>query len=396
MRILIATDNFYPNVNGAARFTYMLAKGLTEAGHNIYIAAPSKKFKYTFAKHDGITIYGIPSIGIPKIIHPSGIRIPLPLTIDPATIRELLKKVNPDVIHIQDHFVIGDMIAKMGRKLGIPQIGTNHFMPENFIHYLHPPDFAKKPLSRLAWKQFISVYKQLNLVTTPTKTAAGLIENLGLKSSVIPISCGVDLNKFSPNNNGDYLKKRYQIIKSKPVVLFVGRLDKEKNIDLVIEAFSNALASLDAHLVIVGKGKEKQNLIKLAQNLGISKNVTFTGFVSDKELPFVYRIADVFVIASTAELQSIATMEAMASGLPVIATNVLALPELVHPGKNGYLFTQGDLQTSSNQLVKILQNPLLKKRMSKNSLKIISHHKLSNTIKSYEKLYQKLISTSKI
>ncbi len=395
MKILIATDNFYPNINGAAIFTFELAKGLVKRGHNISIIAPARKFKYTITKSEGMTIHGIPSLMIPKIIHPAGVRVPL--TITSSQIKTIIKEINPDVIHIQDHFMIGSKVSKIGRSLGVPIVGTNHFMPENFIHYLSPPKFAKKPLSKLAWKQFINVYKHLNLITAPSKTAASLITNLGLKNLVIPVSCGVDLERFNPKNNGNYLKKRYKITNLKPVVLFVGRLDKEKNIDVVIKAFAEVLKSIDAHLVIAGKGKEKGNLVNLSNRLGISNKIIFTGFISDKDLPFLYRIADIFTIASIAELQSIATMEAMACGLPVLAAKVMALPELVHSSKNGYLFNPaGDIKILSKQIIKVLQNPSLKKAMSENSLKIISHHNLDNTIKSYEKIYQKLTLSSRV
>ena len=392
MNILIGTDNFYPNVNGSANFAYELAKGLVRNGHHISVIAPSRKFKHTLTKHEGMMIYGIRSVMIPKIIHPARLRIPL--AINPLKIRKIIAEASPQVIHIQDHFMIGSQVASAGRKLGIPQIGTNHFLPENLIHYLYPPDFAKKPLSKLAWKQFINVYKHLDLITTPTKTATSLIKNLGLKNPVIAISCGVDLARFNPKNNGDYLKKRYKITNLKPVILFVGRLDKEKNIDLLIKAFSNVLKSIDVQLVIAGKGKERSNLLKLSQTLAVDKNVTFTGFVSEKDLPYLYRIADVFAIASIAELQSIATMEAMACGLPIVAVKAIALPELVHDGKNGYLFNPGDVKTLANKMTKLIKNTKERKKMSENSLKIISHHDLNNTIKSYEKVYQQLISSA--
>lgn len=389
MRILFGTDNFYPNVNGAAIFSYQLASRLAGNGHEVSVIAPSTKFKHTVTKHAGMTIYGIPSLMIPKIIYPGGMRVPV--IISPGRIGQIVKEVSPQIIHIQDHFMIGSKVASLGKKLSIPLVGTNHFMPENVIHYFYPPKFAKRSLSKLAWKQFTAVYKNLNYITTPTKTAAGLIQNLGLKNPIIPVSCGVDLKIFNPKNDGKYLKKRYGIAGSKPVILFVGRLDKEKNIDVVIKAFSEILSSVDAQLVIAGRGKEKSNLVNLSKELRTDQNVTFTGFIPGKDLPSFYRIADVFVIASIAELQSIATMEAMASGLPIIAAKVMALPELVHHGKNGYLFHQADYKTMANQIIKILKNPALRKKMSQNSLKIIRNHDINNTIKNYEDLYSKIL-----
>lgn len=388
MKILFGTDLFYQNVVGSVNFIQQLAGGLVRNGHQVFVIAPSKKFKNTIYKESDITVYGIRSISIPEIIYPSNFRVPI--TAGSTKIRAIIKEVNPDVIHIQDHFMIGSKITKEGKRLGTPIVGTNHFMPENFIHYLYPPDFAKKIVKKLAWKVFLRVYKQLDIITTPTKTAAELIKNLGLKNTVIPISNGVDLEKFNPQKNGHYLKKRYKI-KSQPVLLFVGRLDKEKHVDVLVKAFPKVLAHTNAKLVITGKGTERSSLVKLAKRLRVDKDVIFTGFVSDQDLPFLYRIADMFVIASIAELQSIATMEAMASGLPIVAAKVMALPELVHNGKNGYLFNQGDTTSLANQILKIIKNPLLKKKMSKNSLKFISNHNLNNTIESYEEIYKTLI-----
>lgn len=388
MKILFGTDNFYPNVNGSANFSVDLAKGLVKMGHEVAVIAPSRKFKYTLTHYDGIAIYGIPSVKIPKLIHPAEMR--LSFIVNPAAIKVLVKEINPEIIHIQDHFMIGNAVVKAGKELRIPMVGTNHFMPENFMHYFYPPNFVKKPLSKFGWWQFINVYKHLDIVTTPTKTAVGLIKKLGLKNPILPISCGVDLNRFNPRNGSNYLKKRYKITSTKPIVLFVGRLDKEKNIDVVIEAFAKVLPATPSHLVITGKGKEKSNLVNLSKKLGLGQSITFTGFVPDKDLPALYRLANLFVIASIAELQSIATMEAMASGLPVVAARVMALPELVRDGKNGYLFHGGNTNALAEKIIKILKNPALRKKMSESSLKLISRHSSDKTFKAYERLYKRV------
>lgn len=394
MKILFGTDLYYQNIAGSINFIQQLTKGLAADGHEVFLIAPSKTFKNTVTKEGNITIYGIRSVVIPKAIYPAKFRIPI--TAGSTRIKTIIKEISPDVISIQDHFMIGSKVAKEGRKLGIPVTGTNHFMPENFIHYFYPPRFANKLIKNLAWKTFIRVYKHLDIITVPTKTAAELIKNLGLKNSIIPISNGVDLKKFNPKNDGNYLRRRFKITDSEPVMLFVGRLDKEKHIDVLLKAFSQVLPHFHARLVITGKGTEKLHLVNLAKKLGIEKSIIFTGFISDQDLPSLYCIADIFVIASIAELQSIATMEAMASGLPVIAVKAIALPELVHHGQNGYLFEEGNIKTLANQIIKILKNPILRKQMSKKSLKIISKHNIKNTIKKYEKTYKSLLASRQL
>lgn len=391
MRILFGTDLFYQNTAGSSNFIKQLSKGLAEAGHEVFMIAPSKKFKNTITKEDYIRVYGIRSIVIPEAIYPSKFRIPI--TGGFNKIKSIIKEVNPDVIHIQDHFMIGSKIAKEGRQLKIPIIGTNHFMPENFIHYLYPPEFAKKLVKKLAWRAFIRVYKHLDLITVPTKTAAIQLKSLGLQNPIIPISCGVDLRRFNPKNTGAHLRKRYKIPTSTPVVLFVGRLDKEKHIDVLINAFSKIPTSVGAKLVITGKGTERLKLAKLTKKLRVEKEVIFTGFIPDKDLPSLYRIANLFAIASIAELQSIATLEAMASGLPVVAANVMALPELVYNGKNGYLFENGNINDLAGKMIQILKDPNLAKKMSGMSIKIISQHNINQTIKKYKEIYNRFGKT---
>ena len=391
MKILFGTDLFYQNFAGSVSFIQYLAKGLIKDGHQVFVIAPSKTFENTISIEDGVTVYGIRSVIIPDVIYPSQFRIPI--TAGSNKIRTILEEVKPDVVSIQDHFMIGGKIAKESRRLNIPTVGTNHFMPENFIHYLYPPEFAKEFLRKLAWKDFLRVYKKLDVVTTPTKTAAELIKNLGLRNTIIPISNGVDLKRFNPKNNGQTLRTKYNIPPTEPIILFVGRLDKEKEIDELIKAFAETLHKIRSKLIIAGKGTERSKLISLSRKLGLSKDIIFPGFVPHVDLPSLYTAADVFAIASIAELQSIATLEAMASGLPVVAVNAIALPELVHDGENGYLFEKGDTKNLSDKLVKILKDKNLRKKMSKKSLEIIKQHNIEDTVKKYEKIYEKLVKS---
>lgn len=387
MKVLFGTDLFYQNVAGSTNFIRQLTLGLTKKGHKVFVIAPSKSFKNTVSTEKGITIYGIRSIVIPEAIY-SSFRIPI--TAGPNRIRRILEEIKPDVINIQDHFMIGAKIAKEARKLNIPVVGTNHFMPENFIHYLYPPRFGRKVVKKLAWTTFLRVYKHLNLITTPTQTASNMIKDLGLKNPIIPVSNGVNLKIFNPKNNGLYLKKRFKINSEEQIILCVGRLDVEKHVDILIKAMPLIIPHVNAKLIVAGKGTEKSKLTNLAKRLGVENNVLFTGFIPNEDLPYLYRIADLFAIASIAELQSIATLEALASGLPVVGANVIALPELIKHGKNGYLFNEGDIQSLAKSIVSIFKDSKLKKKFSLNSLKIVKNHNIENTINTYEKIYKKI------
>jgi 1,2-diacylglycerol 3-alpha-glucosyltransferase len=387
MKILTATDTYYPDVNGAAYFTYRLATLLAKRGHNVFVMCPSRSFKNTISTDEEVAVYGIRSIHLPVY---QNFRIS-PLFIL-GTVRRVIREISPDIVHIQNHFLIGKEAVSAARKLGIPVIGTNHFMPENLTHYLQLPAIAERWLQRFAWRQFVRVFEQLDFVTTPTKTATTLLVKAGLKKKVVPVSCGIDLERFKPSNDGAYLRRRFDIPTDKPVLLYVGRLDKEKRIDMILRALPDILRVTSVHLVVAGIGKEKQTLEELTEKLGIQQEVTFAGFVPDQDLQNIYTVADLFVTAGIAELQSIATMEAMASGLPVVAVNAMALPELVHDGENGYLFSDGDSQMFAEKVVAILSNQTMRAEMSKKSLEIIKNHDINKVIEKYESIYGEIIN----
>lgn len=174
--------------------------------------------------------------------------------------------------------------------------------------------------------------------------------------------------------------------------MYAGRLDKEKNLSIAIKAFYKARQSIDAHFILTGRGAELQRLKKLVQTLNLTEHVTFTGYLSDAEYPLVYSLANCFVNPGTAELQSIVALEAIASGLPLIAAKAMALPELVKEGVNGYLFDPNDVETLSCYMVKILSDRTLSEQMGRESRKLSQEHDIKRTIEQYETLYQSMVS----
>lgn len=386
MKILIVADNYYPNVNGSSYFTQRLACHLKQRGHEILVMASSPSIKNEPFVCNGVDVFGIRSLSNP--FYP-GFRFPVPMGIKNA-IEEEIVRFRPDVIHIQDHFVISPVVQKIANKLSIPMMGTNHFMPENILHYLHLPKKLEQIAKNWAWGQFRSIFDQLQTVTTPTMTAAKLLEEVKLSKPVLAVSNGIDLEKFKPSNNGQYLKERLGL-PDESILLYVGRLDKEKNIDAVLKVLPRVLAQTRIHYLIVGKGAEQEKLKQLAHQLNLERFVTFAGFVPDEDLPNLYNIADCFVIAGIAELQSLVTMEAMATGLPVVAVNAMALPELVRHGENGYLFELDDADALAEHLIQIFSDPGLRKKMGDRSMEMIQAHDINKSMETFETLYGNLI-----
>lgn len=385
MRILFATDNYYPRVSGVAVFVERIATELKKNGHSVLVIAPSRKFCYEEFSHKGIKVCGLPSV--PSVVY-NGVRLSPPFFIK-NLIRKIIVKFKPDIIHLQSHFIIVRAVLPIAKQFNIPTIGTNHFLPENLIYLFHLPKFAENLAYNRILEQYKNFFEKVDILTTPTKTAAKFLNNMGISRHIHPISNGIYLNRFSPKNKGDDLKERLKI-PDKPILLYVGRLDKEKKIDIIIKALPLILKRVNVHMVIAGKGTEIDELMNLVKKLNIENYVTFTGYVPEKDLPNLYAMADCFVIASTAELQSIATMEAMASGLPVVAPNAMALPELVRNNQNGYLFEPDNTESISKYVTLIISNNSLQKKFSKKSLEIIKNHDIKNTISKFQSLYQLL------
>lgn len=390
MKIIISTDNYYPNINGASLFSQRLAFYLKKQGHSVLVIAPSLTTHSEFSTSNGIPIFGIRSI--PVLLY-KRFRISLPYFMK-RRIEKIIKEFAPDVIHFQGHFYVSKAVLAIAQKLKIPTLGTNHFMPENAVHYLHLPRFTENLVKRWAWKQFRSVFERIDIVTCPTQTAVQVVQRNDLRKMALVVSNGVDLSKFHVGNNGAYLKEKYKI-PGEPILLYVGRIDQEKNIDMVLRALALVTKKINIHFVVAGDGEKKGDLKKLIKELNLEKFVSFTGYVLNEDLHNLYRIADCFIIAGAAELQSLVTMEAMASGLPVIALNVLALPELVKPGVNGYLFERDDINSLAQDITRIFSDDLLRKKMAVKSLELIQDHDINHTIRKFESLYQSLLKNNK-
>ena len=381
LRVVLACDTFGPDVNGAARFAERLAAGLARRGHDMHIIAPAVKGLSGTNKeiHDGaeLTVHRFPSIQIRKEL---SVRMMKPIGLK-GKLGQLLDQLKPDAVHIQSHLLVGRLLVGECKKRGIKTIATNHTMPENLIRYsVRLPQFFERPLMKFGWWDTGRVLKKMDRVTTPTRRAADILERESGLRNVLAISCGIDASRFinnTPTTNQD------------PRVLFVGRLDYEKRLDILIRAIHQISREIDVTLEIVGNGGERDTLKKLSVELGVEDRVKFLGFVSEEDLPKAYERASVFAMPSIAELQSIATMEAMASGRPVIAANAMALPHLVHSGDNGYLYEPEDVDELSMRLREVLTAEKLElERMSENSLHLIQAHDITNTLNIFENLYQ--------
>jgi glycosyltransferase involved in cell wall biosynthesis len=379
LTILMGADTFPPDVNGAANFISRLSAGLTERGHSLHVEAPSVNGKYGafIEEHDGaqFTVHRVYSW---RWYPHDWLRFILPWR-SQAHAARILDMVKPDVVHVQSHIVVGRGLARQAAKRGIRIIATNHFMPENLIDHTRLPQFLRQKAIRMAWKDASSTFAYCEAVTAPSRKAADYLEGETNLTHVHAISCGIDAALYTPS-----FEKRVE-----NRIVFVGRVSGEKHIDVLLKAVAAMDPALDAKLDIVGGGDQMNQLKNLAKQLGIDDRVTFTGYVTDEELRAALTRATVFAMPSIAELQSIATMEAMASALPIVAANAMALPHLVHDGENGYLFKPGDSADLAAKLTQVLtQSDADLTKMKKTSLRYIAAHDIQRTLSTFESLYR--------
>ncbi|ANZ39273.1 glycosyl transferase family 1 [Lentzea guizhouensis] len=367
LRVVIAADTFPPDVNGAARFAQRLAVGLASRGHDVHVIAPDSP-KAT--EIEGVTVHRLRSHRLP--FYPD-FRFCLPWQAKKEA-AELVKALKPDVVHVQAHFVVGRFVLNAAAAQGIPTLATNHFMPENLFSHAHVPAFLQGLSRKWAYRDLARVFGRADIVTAPTPRAVQLLHESGFPERAMPVSCGIDIARY----------QREVTHNDRPTALFVGRLDEEKRVDEFLRALARVPGAFGE---IVGDGTCRAEWELLARDLEITDRVRFHGFVSEDQLLDAYARADLFVMPGVAELQSLATMEAMAAGKPVIAANAMALPHLVHSGRNGWLFEPGDVTALAQRLHSLVHDAPMRARMGAASSEIISHHALAATLERFEGLY---------
>jgi glycosyltransferase involved in cell wall biosynthesis len=238
----------------------------------------------------------------------------------------------------------------------------------------------------------LGVFNQLDAATTPSQVAADILDHQDIRFPVHVISNGVDIERFLPYPKVDRqeIRSKYGLAHDRTLFLYVGRLDGEKRVDILLQAVSK-LPHANLQLAIAGDGLQAQALRNQAHHLGLEGRVVFLGYVPAADLPALYASVDIFVMPSPEELQSIATLEAIACGKPILATNARALPELVTHEVNGYLFQPGNANDAAHWMNKFLAIPEQWAQMGQAGLTRSQSHSLNNTIQAYEERYRLVI-----
>jgi len=402
LRVLIVTDQYEPMVGGVPTVTRDLAAGLGARGHAVAVLAPSATWRRADpvrapAPGDGAVTVDFRG-SLPWPWYP-GQRLGL---LPRRHARELMARFAPDVVHVHSPLTLGAAARPAAQRAQVPVVYTNHYLPLNVW-----PAAARGPerVGAASWAREAAFYAYItgfangcDHVTAPTATALRLLHQHGLRVPSQAVSNGVDLERFSPGAADAALRSRHELPPDRPVILSVGRLSPEKRADVLIASMARlaepavGVAPPGPLLVLAGAGPDEARLRSLARHYGVAEQVRFLGFVPDDDLPGLYRLADMFAIASQAELQSLVTMAALASGLPVVAADAGALAELVHPAENGFLTRPGSVAEMADSLGLLCRDTELRAKMAQESVRIIADHDRHRLLARWESIYRALIS----
>ena len=360
MRIGIFTDTYTPFINGVTTSVVMLKKALERKGHTVYIVTVNaENMKYEIEENGKV-------IRIPGI--PIGIYDYRLTGIYPIKAINMIRKWNLDVIHSQTEFGIGTFARILAKQLNIPLIHTYHTMYEDYVHYITHGYFNRSSKKIVEYLTLFYCDKTISELVVPTKKAYELFkQKYKVDRNVYIVPTGIDVEKFykEKNKNINITEKRKELGLTKDdfIILFVGRIGSEKNIDLLLSSMNYLIEiSNNIKLLIVGDGPDLENYKKYVSKNKLEQNVIFTGKVPWNKINTYYLISDCFATASHTETQGLTVIEAMAASLPVVAIKDESFTDTVINELNGLVFR--NKREYQKCIVKLYQDKNLVKKLS--------------------------------
>lgn len=386
MRIAILSQTYPPMVSGAAFVAEKLARHFSSNGHHVLVITASDRPAPYRTSQGSLQIERLRSFSNPFRV---GQRCAIG---SHGQVMRSLSEFAPDIIHTHDPLQLGLSGLLYAQQHMLPVVYTIHQLPWFVSASLSLNLQGGQKFEKIIWAYAEWFIKKCASVTVATRMVSKeVIRNTGVIPNVI--SCGIDLAQFTPRaadvEQNSELRYRLGIPAGVPIILHVGRLDRDKQVEKVVREAALAMEKTPAHLLVVGDGTEKSKLELLSSQLGIRERSHFPGFVSNRDgLPDIYRMASVFVTTSVIETQGLVLLEAAASGLPLVAIESTCLHEMVHHEKNGYLVPASACPgTLAARLVELLGNPQKRMEMGRHSVRVVDVHRNESTFRAFEELY---------
>jgi 1,2-diacylglycerol 3-alpha-glucosyltransferase len=387
MRIGIFTETYTPYISGLVTSEVMLKKALEKEGHEVYVVTANlESFKYEYNEEE--RVLKIP--GVPTGIYDSRLT-----SIYPIQAVNKIRSWKLDVIHSQTEFAIGTFARLLAKQYNIPLVHTYHTMYEDYIHYITKGYFQKS--SKKLVEYFTKFYcdtTATELIVPTNKTYKLFKEKYKFEKNIHIIPTGIEVERFYSENVNQKdiqeLRKTLKLNKKDFVILFVGRLAEEKNVEFLIESekvLHNKYKNIK--LIIVGDGPDKEKYEELAKKLDLAENIIFTGKASWDDMPYYYHISDVFATASKTETQGLTIIEAMASNVVPVCMKDEAFQSMVTEELNGLFFETKE--EYEKQIIRLYENKDELKRFDKQARIQAEHYSSKNYAERVLEVYNRAI-----
>ena len=348
MKVALFTETYLPHINGVVTHVKILKEGLERLGHTVLVVTADYNAPKHYLKDN---VLHCPAKRLQRFYNFGAA--------PPISERRLkfIRQFNPDIIHIHNEFGIGISGVVAAKILRKPLVYTLHTMYDEYIYYVAPPSLVT-PMTKFSHQYTKLIAESASAITGPSKKCAEYFKQAGVKKSVNVIPNSVELESFRPENISEESRKafrqKYQIGQDQMIACFVGRLGREKSVDVILDywAAGKITSEDNIHLIVIGDGPCRQELIDQAQRLGIADMVTFTGAVPHDELPPYLADCDVYVTASLSDTNSISMLEGMATGLPVLQRLDPLNEDQVREGINGFVFDSAESMVAKLRQVK--------------------------------------------
>ncbi len=381
MRILMFSHGYLPTLSGVSVVVQKIARAMVRYGHDVTVITASEKHLPYQSQDAGIHLNRV--WAVPNPFWWEG---PMPV-MSPAAMRRFIGDFRPDVIHTHENAFLNIILGQLHLKNGPPIISSCYALPRLVTYYIH---FAgmESLIEAISWKYYVGVLNRYKHVLFCTHTHERDFLAHGLRPPTTVISNGVDVQRYRPEKQpGEDVERVYHLPEGKRI-LSVGRLMKDKKLNLLIRAMRNVCDRCEAHLIVVGRGSEHPRLKALVHKLRLDKYIHLLGYVPEEDMPALYRASHLFAIPSLVEVQSLPALQAAVTGLPIVAANSAALPELVKHGENGLLVNPLNAHELGEAILYIMNNPEIATRMGRVSLEIGRAHDEQFTFKAYDEFYR--------
>ena len=380
MKILITTDWYAPIINGVVTSVLLLQRELEALGHEVRVVTLST----TIHSYQDGPIYYMGSVSASKIY--PGARLRLNRT--RSMMRELAAW-RPDIIHSQCEFSSFRIAHALSTRLNIPIVHTYHTVYEDYTHYFSPSVRVGKMVVS-AFSRWIC--DRTACIVAPTRKVETLLRDYGVRCRIEVIPTGVDLRVYRQEPEPgrlEALRQRWQFPSDHTILLYLGRMAKEKNLEQLVDQIAAAGRS-DITLLLVGDGPARESALEHAREKGVP--VIYTGMVRHDEAPDYYRLGDLFVTASTSETQGLTYFEALAAGLPVLCRKDPCVDGVVENGVNGWQYEDGG--TFSRCLGAFCDSAALREDMQRAAQKSSEQFSAESFGAAAERLYKSIQQSS--